>query len=68
MFPLEFVDMFVFYLHPRFHVTVYRGSLFTAVECKVKFVFCVGVSLLFYILQKNYVTKFAYILAIYYSM
>ena len=68
MFHLEFVDMFVFYLHPRFHVTVYRGSLFTAVECKVKYIFCVDGSLLFYILQKNYVRKFANILVIYYSM
>jgi len=49
-------------------VTVYRGSLFTAAECKVKYIFCVDVSLLFYILQKNYITKFAYTLAIYYGM
>jgi len=38
------------------------------VECKVKYIFCVDASLLFYILQKNYVSKFAYILVICYSV
>jgi hypothetical protein len=68
MLHIEFVDTFVFFLHPGFHVTVYRGSLVTAMECKVKYIFCANASLLFYILQKNYITKFEYILMIYYSM